>query len=130
MQYQPPCFRVPREGFWDRLIIRMAQAPAGSNRYPLGYAYVDNVNICCCKPVLHPPVIHGDTVLVVWDGRGQLQGVKTLDEPIDWQDITTPVDYDPETDLFSTKIPFSDGNIFFRVVGPDGGTIDCAECGS
>jgi hypothetical protein len=130
MQYQPPCFRVPRVGYWDRLIIRMAQAPAGSNRYPVGYAYVDNVNICCCKPVLQPPVIHGDTVVVIWDGRGQLQGVKTLAEPIDWQDINTPVDYDPETDLFSTKIPLSEGNIFFRIVGPDGGTIDCAECGS
>jgi hypothetical protein len=128
MQYQPPCFRVPREGHWDRLIIRMAQAIPGTQRYQVGYAYVDNVNICCCKPVLRPPTVHDGSVVVTWSGRGQLQGTKTLDLPIDWQDINTPVDYDPQTDEYSTKIPLSSENLFFRVLGADG-TIECTECG-
>jgi len=130
MQYQPPCFRVPREGHWDRLIIRMGQVVAGVVQYKTGYAYIDNVNICCCKPLLLPPVVNPNGVLVQWSGRGQLQGTKSLDSPIDWHDIDTSVQYDPDRDLFSTEVPFSDGNVFFRVVGPDGGTIDCAECGT
>ena len=129
MQYQPPCFTVPRLGNWDRLIIRAARAPAGTHLYQTGYVYIDNVNICCCKPELQPPTIHDGTVVVAWTGRGQLQGTKALSDNIDWQDINTPVDYDPETDISTTRFPMSTPNLFFRVVGPEGDPIECSECG-
>lgn len=130
MQFQPPCFTVPRVGNWDRLIIRAARAPAGTPPYQPGYVYVDNVNICCCKPELQPPVIRdGGTVVVAWTGRGQLQGAKALSDNIDWQDVNTPVEYDPETDVSTTKFPMSAENLFFRVVGAEGEPVECSECG-
>ena len=96
----------------------------------MGYAYIDNVNICCCKPILQPPTIGPNGVTVVWSGRGQLQGAKALSDSIDWQNIDSFVEYNPESDTFTTHLPLSSENLFLRVVGPDGGTIDCAECGT
>lgn len=129
-QYQPPCFVVPTNGSWDRLIIRAARTTAATAApYPAGYVYVDNVNICCCKPVLQPPVFSPNGVLVAWQGEAKLQATRALGGPdTDWQDVETPVDYDPETDTFSTKLPAVQGNLFFRLVTSDEGSIECSEC--
>ena len=128
MQYLPPCFRVPEIGNWDRLIIRASQVSATGHKYPLGYVYVDNVNICCCKPILRVPVLTADTVTVTWDGAGQLQATDSLNEPADWRNVETPVLIDPDTGEFSTRMPRPPTNLFFRIVGPDL-SVECAECG-
>jgi len=129
MQYQPPCFLVPRTGTWDRLIIRASQAGPNQHRYPVGYVYVDNVNICCCKPEIGTVVFDGNNVNVTWDGAGQLQGCSSLHEPMDWQDITSPVEMDPDTGLYHTTFPRPDMNLFYRIVGPDNSS-ECTECGA
>ncbi|MDB6035832.1 MAG: hypothetical protein JWM16_6170, partial [Verrucomicrobiales bacterium] len=130
MQYLPPCFVVPELGNWDRLIIRMAQVGPGANPYKTGYVYLDNVNICCCKPILHNPVLDPNGgVVVTWDGAGRLQATGALGEPTEWHDVETPVEMDPETGFYSTRVPRSPANMFFRVVGPDS-TIDCDACSS
>jgi hypothetical protein len=67
-------------------------------------------------------------VAVTWDGAGQLQATRSLGEPIAWTDIDTPVEQDPETGDYTTHVPRPDGNLFFRVLGPDG-TVECSECG-
>jgi hypothetical protein len=128
MQYLPPCFVVPQLGTWDRLIIRMAQVGPGVNSYKTGYVYLDNVNICCCKPVLHDPVLDSDGgVVVTWDGAGRLQAAAALGEPTEWHDVDTPVEMDPETGFYSTRVPRSPANMFFQIIGPDN-TIDCEAC--
>ncbi len=129
MQYQPPCFLVPRTGHWDRLIIRASQAGPNQQRYPVGYVYVDNVNICCCKPELGTVVFDGNNVNVTWDGAGQLQGCSSLGDPTVWRDITSPVEMDPDTGLYHTTFPRPEMGLFFRVVGPDN-TTECTECGA
>jgi hypothetical protein len=129
MQYQPPCFRVPEIGHWDRLIIRASKADTATHAYPIGYVYVDNVNICCCQPILHDPAFTANSVIVTWNGPGQLQGATALGDPTEWHDIDTKVDQDPDTGEFTTEIPRERGVLFFRVLGPDG-TVECSECGS
>jgi hypothetical protein len=129
IQYQPPCFTVPDFGNWDRLIIRAAKVVTGTHPYPNGYVYVDNVNICCCKPVLHIPETTDTTVTVTWEGPGQLQAATELSDSTEWHDVSTPVEEDPETGEFRTKMPRPRGNLFFRVLGPDG-TVECSECGA
>src|SRR5678815_401304 len=119
MQYLPPCFEVPQLGNWDRLIIRAARVPVGSHTYQSGYVYVDNVNICCCKPVIHIPDLTDTTVTVVWEGRGQLQATEKLGDPSEWHDVMTPVEYDPESDTYRTTMPRSRDNSFFRIASPD-----------
>src|SRR5205085_4770411 len=103
MQYLPPCFTVPPLGNWDRLIIRMAQVSPLTHTYPLGYVYVDNVNICCCTPTLHDVILDAATVTVTWEGAGQLQGCNTLTDATDWRNIDSPVEMDPETGEFRTR---------------------------
>ena len=129
MQYLPPCFVVPQLGNWDRLVIRMAKVSPLTHTYPLGYVYVDNVNICCCTPVLTHVGLTDTTVTVTWDGGGQLQGTAALSDATDWRNIDTPVEIDPETGEFKTTFPRPALNLFFRVIGPDT-PVDCAECGS
>jgi len=129
LQYLPPCFRVPQTGNWDRLIIRAARVPTGTHTYQLGYVYVDNVNICCCKPKLISVVLDPNVTTVTWDGTGQLQGSGDLSDPTGWHDIDTPVEIDPDTGDYRTRVPSSPGNLFFRVVGPDN-TAECSECGA
>jgi hypothetical protein len=128
VQYQPPCFMVPTNGNWDRLIIRAAQVPPTVAPYKVGYVYVDNVNICCCHGIIGPPILTDTTVTVVWDGRGQLQAARGLSDTIEWSDVNTPVEYDPETDTYRTTMPRPPSNLFFRVMSPDD-TVGCSECG-
>ena len=52
-----------------------------------------------------------------------------LGGPTDWHNIDTPVEMDPDTGDYRTRVPRSAGNMFFRVVGPDN-NVDCTECGS
>jgi hypothetical protein len=128
MQYLPPCFRVPTAGNWDRLIIRMAKVPAGANTYKTGYVYIDNVNICCCKPIMHDPTFDPNGgVVVTWEGAGRPQATGALSDGTEWHDLDTPIEMDPETGLYSTRVPRSPLHMFFRVVGPDN-TIECSEC--
>jgi hypothetical protein len=137
--HQPPCFQVPTNGNWNRLIIRAAQVPATANKYPTGYVYVDNVNICCCtSATLLTPVLMGDTLLVSWDAPGQLQATRALtantdgppglSENTEWHPWDTPVVYDPETGLYSTRFPRPQGNLFFRVASEED-TAECPDCG-
>lgn len=127
-QYMPPCFTVPQIGNWDRLIIRMAQVPTTAQPYKTGYVYVDNVNICCCKPILHPPTFDPNGgVVVTWDGPGRLQAAGSLSEPMEWHDVDSPVVMDPETGLYSTRVPRSAENRYFQLIGADD-TINCDEC--
>jgi len=128
-QYMPPCFLVPDFGHWDRLIIRMAKVSPLTHTYPLGYVYVDNVNICCCKPNITHIDVGTTTVTVTWDGGGQLQGCAAFGDPAGWHDITSPVEIDPETGESKTTLPLTPDNSLFRLLGPDA-PVDCAECGS
>jgi hypothetical protein len=129
MQYLPPCFTVPTFGNWDRLIIRASQVPAGTHTYKTGYVYVDNVNICCCKPVIHTPPTYTDTTItVVWEGRGQLQATEKLGDPSEWFDVMTPVDYDSDSDTYRTTMPRPAHPLFFRIAS-DGDTVGCSACG-
>lgn len=126
--YGPPCFTVPTNGVWDRLIIRAAPVPAGGQRYPVGYVYVDNVNLCCCCLVMtNPPVVGPNGVLVSWTCRGRLQATDALGEPTLWHDAGGTVTYDPDTDTSTAIVPRSPRNQFFRVIAPDD-TVECPDC--
>ena len=127
MQYLPPCFTVPTNGSWDRLIIRAAQVPTGANKYKTGYVYVDNVNICCCGPIITHINVLGTNVTVKWTGFGQLQATAQLSEPGNWHDILVPPTYDPLADEYSTTIPMPSSKLFFRILGPDE-TVGCDSC--
>ena len=127
IQYLPPCFTVPPQGNWDRLIIRTAKVPAGAQTYQTGYAYVDNVNICCCGPTITHISVTTATVTVKWMGFGQLQAAMQLGDPGNWSDVPVPPTYDPVTDEYSVTIPLPSPKLFFRILGPDD-TVSCDSC--
>ena len=115
---------------WDRLIIRASKVAVGTHPYPLGYVYIDNVNICCCTPVLHGVTFDTTTVTVAWEGAGQVQAAGALGDSADWHNMDCPVEMDPETGEYRTRCARMPGNMFFRVVGPDEPNVECGECGA
>ena len=119
-----------RDRLLDRLIIRAAKVAVGTHPYPVGYVYIDNVNICCCTPVLHDVATDPNGVTVAWDGAGQLQGASMLGDAADWHNMDATVEMDPDTGEYRARFPRMPGNMFFRVVGPDEPNVECTECGA
>ena len=117
-----PCFLVPRDGnTYDGLIIRAAQVPAGSNKYPIGQVFIDNVNICCCNtivvgnPTTNPNLSFGGPGVIQFTPSGMGFGnAITAGELMDDGILLLP------PTLFRTW-PMG----FFRYLSPEMDTMDC-----
>lgn len=122
---QAPCFVVPRTNVWDALIIRAAQVPPTAAQYPLGEVYIDNVNVCCCAPVL----TWNGTTNLTWGGSGTLLFNPSLGGSNTWQNLGSQFSMDPISGMsmlrLSPSVLGSSPTGFFEMLAPELDTMDC-----